>query len=81
MRTAWRSNSLTHGDHEVIRGSYKHGYFVNDAVDFEPRVKSHDIYICKWRQGSSTNLAKGLRYALDVQVGAVASERIAKHAE
>ena len=39
------------------------------------------IFISFWQQGKSVELARGLRYALDVQVGASATEHSASHSE
>lgn len=39
------------------------------------------LFVRFWEQGRSVELARGLRYALDVQVGATATERSAKHPE
>jgi Domain of Unknown Function (DUF1259) len=39
------------------------------------------LFVRFWQQGKSVELARGLRYALDVQVGAIATERSATHAE
>ncbi len=39
------------------------------------------LFVRFWQQGGSVELARGLRYALDVQVGAIATESVAKHVE
>jgi hypothetical protein len=39
------------------------------------------MFISFWQQGRSVELARGLRYALDVQVGAIATEHTAKRSE
>lgn len=39
------------------------------------------LFVRFWQQGRSVELARGLRYALDVQVGAVATERSVSDAE
>jgi hypothetical protein len=39
------------------------------------------LFVRFWQQGKSVELARGLRYALDVQVGSVATERSANRNE
>ena len=39
------------------------------------------LFVHFWQQGNSVELARGLRYALDVQVGSVATNHIASRDE
>jgi uncharacterized protein DUF1259 len=39
------------------------------------------LFVRFWKQGEATELAKGLRYALDVQVGAIGTKRDVEHVE
>ncbi len=60
------------------------GLEVSRSLPFENHMAGEHpqyLFVRFWQQGRSIELARGLRYALDVQVGAIATESVAKHVE
>jgi Domain of Unknown Function (DUF1259) len=87
--TGTDNNSVAHGEfvttsdelqnvlEALISRNIKVTLIRNHMVGEHPEL----MFISFWQQGRSVELARGLRYALDVQVGAIATEHTAKRSE
>jgi hypothetical protein len=85
--TGTDANSLAYGEFVVTAGELQNVLKALISKDIKvTSIRNHMVgehpqylFVRFWQQGRSVELARGLRYALDVQVGAIATERSARH--
>jgi hypothetical protein len=65
----------------LLRALRSRGFKITSIRNHMAGEHPQYLFVRFCQQGRSIELARGLRYALDVQVGAIATESVAKHVE